>query len=349
MRAKNILMAVLLLAAVASPAGARSFTDLTGRKVTVPDQVRKVFCMSPACQVLMYTLAPDLLLGWNYVPTPGEKALLVEPYKNLPVLGGWFGRNNTGNLEEIMKVHPDVMISIADPASHSVEERAQAQTGVPVIIGDWNLEKLADDYRMLGELTGRQARAKELADYCTTTLAGIKAKVAKIPKAQRRSVYYAEGPKGLNTDPTGSAHAESIVYAGGRNVAEVPADHGFGEVPVSMEQIFTWNPEVIIAGYDHEQSPGAFYSSVWSDPMWRQVQAVKTHAVYEAPQFPFNWIDRPPSVNRIIGIRWLANTFYPNLFHEDMRAETRRFYKLFYHRDLSEVELNQLLAQAVKH
>jgi len=116
-----------------------------------------------------------------------------------------------------------------------------------------------------------------------------------------------------------------------------------------MEQIFTWNPEVIIAGYDHEQSPGAFYSSVWSDPLWRQIKAVKTHAIYEAPQFPFNWIDRPPSVNRIIGIRWLANTFYPNLFHEDLRAETRRFYKLFYHRDLSDAELNQLLAQAIKH
>jgi iron complex transport system substrate-binding protein len=76
---------------------------------------------------------------------------------------------------------------------------------------------------------------------------------------------------------------------------------------------------------------------------------VKDHAVYEAPQFPFNWIDRPPSVNRIIGIKWLANTFYPDRFHDDMRAETRKFYKLFYHRDLTEAELNQLLAQAFKH
>jgi iron complex transport system substrate-binding protein len=96
-------------------------------------------------------------------------------------------------------------------------------------------------------------------------------------------------------------------------------------------------------------SPGAFYRDVWTAPLWQNVKAVKDHAVYEAPQFPFNWIDRPPSANRIIGIKWLANTFYPDRFHDDMRAETRKFYKLFYHRDLTEAELNQLLAQAFKH
>jgi iron complex transport system substrate-binding protein len=344
------LLAVLsVLAIVAFPAVARPFTDMQGRKLTVPDTIRKVYCMSPTCQVLMYTLAPDLLVGWNYDPTPGEKAMLVEPYKNLPVLGGWFGRHNTGNLEQIMKVHPDVMVSIGEPSSHSVEDRVQAQTGLAVVIGTWELDKIADNYRMLGELTGRQARAKELADYVVKILSEVKTKVGAIPPDRRRRVYYAEGPKGLNTDPGGSAHAESILYAGGKNVAEVPTDHGFGEIPVSMEQIFVWNPEVIIAGYDHEQSPGAFYSAVWSDPLWSRIKAVKNHAVYEAPQFPFNWIDRPPSANRIIGIKWLAKTFYPALFPGDLRTETRQFYKLFYHRDLTNAELNALLAQAIKH
>jgi iron complex transport system substrate-binding protein len=342
-------VALLILGLLAAGAEARQITDLAGRQVGVPDKVRKVYCMSPTCQILMYTLAPDLLAGWNYQPTPGEKAMLVAPYRDLPVLGGWFGRNNTGNIEEIMKVHPDVMISIGDPMAVSVAERVEKQTGLPVLIGDWNLEKLAGNYRMLGELTGRQARAKLLADYCAGTLARIKAKVGAIPEAQRRRVYYAEGPKGLATDPGGSAHSESIVYAGGHNVAEVQGDHGYGEIPVSMEQLLVWNPEIVIAGYDHEMSPGAFYRGVWNDPLWRQVKAVKERAVYEAPQFPFNWIDRPPSANRVIGILWLANVFYPDRFHDNMKNETRKFYKLFYHRDLSQAELSQLLAQTVKH
>jgi iron complex transport system substrate-binding protein len=346
---KGFGFALLVLGLLVAGAEARQITDLAGRQVSVPDKVRKIYCMSPTCQVLMYTLAPDLLAGWNYQPTPGEKAMLVAPYRDLPVLGGWFGHNNTGNIEEIMKIHPDVMISIGDPMAVSVAERVEKQTGLPVLIGDWNLEKLADNYRMLGVLTGRQARARLLADYCAGTLARIKAKVAAIPEAQRRRIYYAEGPKGLSTDPGGSAHSESIVYAGGHNVAEVQGDHGYGEIPVSMEQILTWNPEIVIAGYDHEMSPGAFYRGVWGDSLWRQVKAVKARAVYEAPQFPFNWIDRPPSANRVIGILWLANVFYPDRFHDNLRGETRKFYKLFYHRDLSEAELTRLLAQAVKH
>lgn len=349
MRRLKLLAALVALIVAATPAGARPFTDQAGRKLTVPDKITKVYCMSPTCQVMMYTLAPDLLAGWNYEPTPGEKALLVPPYDHLPVLGGWYGRNNTGNLEQIMKVHPDVMVSIGTPGKTSVEDRVQAQTGIPVVTGTWEIDKIADNYRMLGELTGRRARAKELADYAAKALGEVKAKVAAIPADQRRRVYYAEGPKGLNTDPGGSAHAESILYAGGKNVAEVPTDHGFGEIPVSMEQVFVWNPEVIIAGYDHEHSPGVFYSTVWNDPLWRQIKAVKAGAVYESPQFPFNWIDRPPSANRIIGIRWLAKTFYPNLFAFDLKSETRRFYKLFYHRTLSDAELNTLIAQAVKH
>jgi iron complex transport system substrate-binding protein len=349
MRSLKMTAVLVALAIAALPATARPFTDQTGRKLTVPDKIRKIYCMNPTCQVMMYTLAPDLLAGWNYEPTPGEKAMLVPPYDRLPMLGGWYGRNNTGNLEQIMKVHPDVMVSIGAPGATSVEERVQAQTGRPVVMGTWKLDKIAANYRMLGELTGRQTRAKALADYVTKALTEVTTKVAAIPPDKRRRVYYAEGPKGLNTDPGGSAHAESILIAGGINVAEVPTDHGFGEIPVSMEQVFVWNPDVIIAGYDHEHSPGVFYSTVWNDPMWSRIKAVKDHAVYEAPQFPFNWIDRPPSANRIIGIRWLAKTFYPDLFAFDLKAETRRFYKLFYHRDLRDDELNALLAQAVKH
>ena len=76
--------------------------------------------------------------------------------------------------------------------------------------------------------------------------------------------------------------------------------------------------------------------------------AVRNREVYETPQYPFNWIDRPPSVNRIIGIKWLANLFYPDVFHYDMRAETRRFYSEFYHWQLTDSELDRILATATR-
>lgn len=343
------LTGLLTLFTSATAGPAVSIKDMAGRNLQVPQTIRKAYCMSPVCQIILYTLAPDMLAGWNYQTEPGEYALLVPPYRDLPVLGGWFGRNNTGNLEEILRSRPDIMISLGDPLATATAEQVQKQTGIPVYIGDWSLKKLPETYLAMGRLLHREARAKLLADYCHKTLQEIESKVKTIPPGQRRRVYYAEGPTGLATDPARSAHSESILFAGGINVAEVPDSKGYGETPVSMEQILIWNPDVILAGYDHSPSTGAFYRGIWQNPLWQRVKAVQAKDVYEAPQYPFNWIDRPPSANRIIGIKWLAHLFYPKLFPMDLRAETRSFYHLFYHRDLSKAELDRLLDRAIRH
>jgi len=331
-------------------AGSRLVTDMAGRQVAVPAKIHKVLAMSPMGTILIYTLDPSLLLGWNYQPDPGELALIVEPYRNLPVLGGWFGKNNTGNLEKIMQAHPDVLLSMGDPQATAQAERVQGQTHIPVVILDGRLEHLPEAYEKAGELFGSAPRAKLLAAECRRTLNEIKQKVGNIPQDKRRRYYYAEGPKGLETEPGGSMHSEAMDFAGGVNVAAgVHGQPGYGHSPVSMEQVLRWNPEVVLSGYDHVSSPGEFYKFVWSDSAWKLVTAVRDRQVYETPQYPFCWIDRPPSVNRIIGIKWLANLFYPEIFPYNMRNETRHFYETFYHLRLSDSQLDQLLATSTRN
>jgi len=326
----------------------RALVDMAGRTVIVPKQIHKVLAMSPVGTILVYTLSPELLAGWNTQLTPEELAFIPEPYKSLPVLGGWYGKNNTGNLEVIMKAHPDVMISMGDPMGTATAERVQQQTHIPVYYLDGSLNKLPEAYIKAGELLGNAARAAQLAAECRRTLDEVSSKIAAIPAAKRRRVYYAEGPTGLQTEPGDSMHSEALVFAGAENVAAVPKQQGYGYTPVSMEQVLGWNPDVIVAGYDFSSSPGEFYLSVWNNDMWKMVKAVKNREVYEAPHWPFGWIDRPPSVNRIIGIRWVANLLYPDVFHDDMRAATRQFYSTFYHRTLTDAELNQILATATR-
>jgi iron complex transport system substrate-binding protein len=67
--------------------------------------------------------------------------------------------------------------------------------------------------------------------------------------------------------------------------------------------------------------------------------------VYLAPLWPFGWIDGPPSVNRLIGVRWLAARLYPSLFPEDLRPVAKEFYRLFYGVDLSDAAFDDLLAK----
>ena len=51
----------------------------------------------------------------------------------------------------------------------------------------------------------------------------------------------------------------------------------------------------------------------------------------------------PPSVNRIIGLKWLGNLIYPDIFKYDMVKETKEFYSKFYHVNLSTDQVNELL------
>jgi iron complex transport system substrate-binding protein len=113
-----------------------------------------------------------------------------------------------------------------------------------------------------------------------------------------------------------------------------------GLTRVSLEQILAWKPEVILALDEN------FYKSVGTDPAWSSVPAVRDMRVYLAPRLPYGWFDAPPGVNRLIGVRWLLSVLYPKEFPEDLRDTTRNFYKLFYQVDLSEAQIDGLLAAA---
>jgi iron complex transport system substrate-binding protein len=50
----------------------------------------------------------------------------------------------------------------------------------------------------------------------------------------------------------------------------------------------------------------------------RKSKQVRAGRVHLSPKLPFGWVDFPPSVNRLIGLWWLAKIFYPDHFDEDM-------------------------------
>ena len=81
-----------------------------------------------------------------------------------------------------------------------------------------------------------------------------------------------------------------------------------------------------------------------SDPVWRELKAVREKHVHFVPDLPFSWLDDPPAPNRLLGLLWLGKLLYPSAFPEEMRAEASRFYTLFYQHEPSRAELDSLLA-----
>lgn len=62
---------------------------------------------------------------------------------------------------------------------------------------------------------------------------------------------------------------------------------------------------------------------------------------------PFGWFDRLPFVNRLIGAKWLASVLYGKGANHNIPRDTREFYRPFYHIDLSDEQLNQLIEHTI--
>jgi iron complex transport system substrate-binding protein len=328
------LSATLLMPRVARAA---SVSDAAGRAVPIPDKVARVFPAGPPAAILLYTLAPDLLLGWPRANRAEECAFMLPDVCRRPEVGRLTGRGNTANLEVVLTLKPDLILDVGSVRETfvSLATRVQEQTGIPYALLDGRFEAIAATYRKLGELTHRQKEAEALARYADETMAAIKQRIGTIAESKRPRVYYARGPRGLETGLGGSINVETIEFLGARNVA---AERKGGLATVSLEQVLLWNPDVIVT-IDRD-----FAASVRTDPVWAEVAAVRAGRVHLSPKLPFGWVDFPPSVNRLIGLWWLAKILYPEQFPEDLRALTRDFYTRFYHVTPSDAQIESVLA-----
>ena len=316
---------------------AATVTDATGRAVTVPERVTRVFPAGPPAAIVLYTLAPDLLLGWPRANRTDEREFLLPDVGARPEVGRLTGRGNTANLESVLALKPDLILDIgyANATYVTLADRVQQQTGIPYALLDGRFAETAASYRVLGALTGRRDEAEKLARYADDTMKTITGRIAAVPNDKRPRVYYARGPRGLETGLGGSINVETLEFVGARNVA---AERQGGLANVSLEQVLLWNPDVIIT-IDQD-----FAAHVRDDPGWAAVAAVRAGRVHLSPKLPFGWVDFPPCVNRLIGLWWLAKILYPDTFPEDLRALTHEFYARFYHVTLSDAQIDRVLA-----
>ncbi|TDL76583.1 iron ABC transporter substrate-binding protein [Palleronia sediminis] len=337
MRAVLLTLALLL----AAPLEARSVTDSAGRTVEIPDTVNTVFAAGPPAAILVYILKPEALTGWPRALRPEERDYIAAPFRDLPETGRITGRGGEANLERVLEIAPDLIIdfgSVRDTYT-DLANRVQDQTGIPYLLIDGRFENTAGALRLLGDALGVPERAEALAADVEATFARIDAMLEAIPEKDRPRVYLARGPEGLETGMKGSINTEIIERAGGRNVAD---DGGAtrGLVQSSMEQVIVADPDTIVT-WDPN-----FYAAVFDDPLWQGVDAVDAGRVYLSPTAPFGWIDRPPSLNRMMGLIWMAGLLYPDGWEGDLREDTRAFYKLYYHVDLDDDALERLLEWA---
>lgn len=335
----------------------RTIVDMAGREVEIPKDVKSVHATSPIGQNIMYSINPDKMAGWCTEMNAAESHFIAEKYRNLPVLGGNFGKNNKLNPEVVTKANPDIILNIGKINDTTADEanKLQEQLGIPVIVAESTAKNIDKCYDFLGDVLNEKETCKKLSTYCKKVIDTVTENAAKIKDEDKVSVYYAEGPEGLQTDPSGSPHAIVLDMVGCKNVAEVENLSGYGRADVSPEQILVWNPDMIIIcpetnGAIFDGDVDSLYKKLKSADKgsWADLRAVKEDNFYEVPVGPFNWFDRPPSINQILGLQWCGNLVYPDIYKYDMKKVSKEFFDLFYHYELSDEEYDLMLSHSLK-
>jgi iron complex transport system substrate-binding protein len=339
---RMIVLTVLVLSAqvlaAASPSEARSVVDSAGRRVEVPDTIRRVFASGPPAGILLYVVAPEKMIGWGRAPRDEDKPFLLPMARDLPELGRLTGRGDTISTERLMASRPDLIVDFGstNETYRSIADRIQAQTGIPYVLIDGRFENTPAALRLLGDILGVTERGEALARATETIFAEVDRVVVTTAPADRPRVYLARGNDGFETGSRGSINTEIIERVGAVNVVEGVREAG-GIARVSPEQVIGWAPDTIIT------IDPAVRRMLMERPEWQVIPAVQKRRVYLAPNQPFGTIDLPPSVNRLIGLKILVHAFYPDRATSDLNAELRAFYRLFYQVDVSDAEVQRLL------
>ena len=333
---RKLLIAVMILAAAS--VSAVPFTDSLGRTVELPDRIERIVPSGNLAQMVLYSLAPERIAGWSSKLSGSAEEYFIQDTVTLPVFGTFYGKKANLNKEALMAAFPDVVIDMGEikgsrEAMINDLDKLSGDIMIPVIFIEAYLDNTPDVYRTAGKLLGLEDRAEELAAFAEDAIGMAADAREKIDDPI--TVYYSTSPDGLEAIAEGNFHGEVIEKIGAKNI--VPSSFGESGVSISMEQLYIWNPEVIL--FQEEEA----YRHAMESPEWQVLDAVAEGNVYLIPSEPYSFIDAPPATNRIIGIYWLGNLLYPELYPVDVVQKTIEYYSLYYSYALTEEHAREIL------
>ncbi len=325
-------------------------TDHEGTQVTVPRNIERiVVCdIHPLPSVLsVFFDSAEKIVGMSPASmTAAQNSLLSELYPEILNAQTSFLNGTEVNVEELLKLDPDVVFYSAGSAQIGQQLRNAGISAVAVSASKWGynaIETLNNWIAMLSQMFPENDRAQVVKDYSEEVYGRVQERVLDLPEQERTKVFflfqYSESAIATSGNSFfGQWWADAI---GAANVGEeIEKDNA---VPVNMEQIYAWNPEAILITNFNAAQPEDLANNTIGNYDWSEVEAVKTGRVYKMPLGMYR--SYTCGVDTPVTLLWLAKTIYPDVFADvDITQETKDYYKNVFGIDLTDEQAEMIFA-----
>ena len=274
--------------------GMITITDAFGREVSIPENPEKIAVVGSGSMRYFVYLGIDLddVCAVDYQDSKLNKQTFnLRPYSlanpeilEIPEVGA--AKGVVDNEKLLMSGAEILFMGGASSSNAEVANEIQEKTGIPVVMfytGNYvtDAEKIQDTLLMLGEILGKEQRAKDLIAYFDAVEADLKKRVAGLSAGE--SVYIGgvayNGYHGLDgTDPT---YYPFVVLNIKNAAGEVSSVSQTGYAQISKEKLLEWDPDFIIVDLSTIQAAeGGALVELKNDPSYRELTAVKNSMVY---------------------------------------------------------------------
>lgn len=261
--------------------------------------------------------------------TAAANGLLGQLYPQILKAETGFIDGSTINMEELLKLQPDVVFYSASQPQEGEQLRNAGIPALAVSVNKWQynaIETLNNWIDLLSQVFPENDKTQVVREYSDKMYDLVQQRVSTLEEADRQRVFFLFQYTDTNMLTSGKQFfgqwwADAI---GAVNVAqELEKDNS---VAVNMEQVYAWNPSLIFVTNFTKFGPEDLYNNTVGTYDWSAVDAVKNHQVYKMPLGMYR--SYTPGVDTPVTLLWLAKSAYPQLFNDiDLIAETKAYYQ----------------------
>ena len=314
------------------PGDGITVVDDAGYTVELPARIDRIVVADilPIPSVLaVFFNSADKIVG---IPegsmTAAKNSLFGELYPEILNAETGFAQNGDINLEELLKLDPDLVIcSTLNPAVGDKLRNAGFTTVAisPNKSGYDCIETLQDWLELLGQIFPDNDKTAIVTAKNAEIYDLVQSRIKDLPQEDRARIFFLY----KYTDTSIMTSGEKFFgqwwadTSGAINVAREMKAENANEV--NLEQIYAWNPDMIFISNFTTAMPDDLYNNTFGAYDWSGISAVADKKVFKMPLGIYR--SYTPGVDSPVTMLWFAKTIYPELFDDiDLYQETKDYY-----------------------